>query len=128
MKIRALLVPFLAALLCVTLASGCGEEKYTGPVEVAEAELASTLTDTFAAGPQAAADMARDALAQFDKEKFTEATAIVQALCARQDISAEQRNVASRCLMTMNKVMRRVVEEKGDRKMEQYLRNRSANK
>ncbi len=112
--------------LLVSLAVGCGEEGYTGPEAISPSEVTPLMQSAFQDASDEAKEMADKAVALFEEEKLIEANAQFQALCARRDLSEAQLQTASRCLITMGDEMRRAVEEKKDKKMEQYMRVRRA--
>ncbi len=120
-----LLLFFLIATLLMT---GCGEEKYTGPESVSPEEVNTVMNESFADASEEIKKIVQDMLISYSKSDFTKASAITQALLSRTDITDSQRQMASRCLMTVNDEMKRAMEEKGDRKAEQYLRHMNANK
>ena len=116
-------------LLVVSLfMSGCGEEKYTGPESVSPGEVNTVMNESFADASEDVKKVVQDMLVSYSKSDFTKASAIVQALLSRKDITDSQRQMASRCLMTVNDEMQRAIAEKGDRKAEQYLRHLNATK
>ncbi len=116
-------------LLVVSLIiSGCGEEKYTGPESVSPGEVNTVMNESFADASEDVKKVVQDMLVSYSKSDFTKASAIVQALLTRKDITDSQRQMASRCLMTVNDEMQRAIAEKGDRKAEQYLRHLIATK
>ncbi len=116
-------------LLVVSLIiSGCGEEKYTGPESVSPGEVNTVMNESFADASEDVKKVVQDMLVSYSKSDFTKASAIVQALLTRKDITDSQRQMASRCLMTVNDEMQRAIAEKGDRKAEQYLRHLNATK
>ena len=116
-------------LLVVSLfMSGCGEEKYTGPESVSPGEVNTVMNESFADASEDVKKVVQDMLVSYSKSDFTKASAIVQALLTRKDITDSQRQMASRCLMTVNDEMQRAIAEKGDRKAEQYLRHLNTTK
>ena len=118
----------LFLLVLSLLISGCGEEKYTGPESVNSDQVNTVMNESFADASEDVKKVVQDLLVSYSKNEFTKASAIMQALLTRTDITDSQRQMASRCLMTINDEMKRAIAEKGDRKAEQYLRHLNANK
>jgi hypothetical protein len=118
----------LLLLVLPLLISGCGEEKYTGPESVNPDQVNTVMNESFADASEDAKKAVQDLLVSYSKNEFTKASAIMQALLSRTDITDSQRQMASRCLMTINDEMKRAIAEKGDRKAEEYLRRLNANK
>jgi predicted small lipoprotein YifL len=115
-------------ILTILFLTACGEEKYTGPESVGPEEVNTVMNEAFADASDDVKKVVKDMLVSYGKGEFTKASAIVQALLSRTDITDSQRQMASRCLMTVNDEMQRAIAEKGDRKAEQYLRHLNANK
>ena len=75
-------------LLVVSLfMSGCGEEKYTGPESVSPGEVNTVMNESFADASEDVKKVVQDMLVSYSKSDFTKASAIVQALLTRKDIS-----------------------------------------
>jgi hypothetical protein len=64
----------------------------------------------------------------YSKQDFIKSSSIIQALCARSDLTDTERQTASRCLMTVNDELQRAASEKGDKRAEQLLRQRMMTK
>jgi len=118
----------ILVILTLLFLTACGEEKYTGPESVGPEEVNTVMNETFADASDEVKKVVQDMLVSYSKSEFTKASAILQALLSRTDITDSQRQMASRCLMTVNDEMQRAIAEKGDRKAEQYLRHLNANK
>ena len=118
----------LLVILTALLMTGCGEEKYTGPESVGPTEVNTVMNEAFADASDDVKKIVQDMLVSSSKSEFPKASAITQALLSRKDITDSQRQMASRCLMTVNDEMQRAIAEKGDRKAEQYLKHLNANK
>lgn len=118
----------LALILAVVFLTACGEEKYTGPESVSPEQVNTVMNEAFADASDDVKKVVQDMLVSYSKSEFTKASAILQALLSRTDMTDSQRQMASRCLMTVNDEMQRAIAEKGDRKAEEYLRHLNANK
>ena len=118
----------ILVILTLLFLTACGEEKYTGPESVGPEEVNTVMNEAFADASDEVKKVVQDMLVSYSKSEFTKASAILQALLSRTDITDSQRQMASRCLMTVNDEMQRAIAEKGDRKAEQYLRHLNANK
>ena len=127
MKDKFIVSAWLLLAVC-WLASGCGEEKYTGPESVEPSQVNEVINNAFADASEEVKNVVQETVSSYAKGDFTKSSSILQALLSRKDITDEQRQTGSRCLMTVNDEMQRSIQEKGDRKAEQYLKYRNATK
>lgn len=109
----------LCAALLVGAAAGCGRNQ--APAPLSSAELKTTVTGAFKDAKPEVRKLADMALESFQKKNFPEASAQVQAICSVPDLSAAQRTVATRFLMSINTELQTAVSQ-GDAAAESALK------
>lgn len=123
-RFSILVSPFLLSALLV----GCGGEQATQiPDPLGLSEAPSTLEEAFAKAPEDARAEAFEASALIKGGDYSMALVVLQKLCARPELTGDQRNLATRSLLTAQQEVAKAAEQ-GNEESKKLLRYRQSNK
>lgn len=122
---RIFLFPSLAlALLFV----GCGgEQQSQAPEALSVSEAPSTLEQAFAKAPEEVRTEAMEASRLMTGGDYSMALVILQKLCARTELTGDQRTLATRSMLTAQQQVAAAA-ERGDEESKKLLKYRSMTK
>ena len=119
MNIRALSLPLAAAIGLALASFGC---KQSGPPEPLPAEQAPTeLTQAFTKARPELKDLASRASAALQGNRYPEASAILVELSHTPDLGATEREMVTRSMLTVNRLLQEA-QAKGDPQAAEHLR------
>ena len=105
--------------LIAILAGGCSGE-VAPPKPIAVEQAPSTLGEAFKTAKPEAKKLADDAVAALGAKDYTKALFALQSLSSRSDLTPEQRDIASRSMLAVNKALAEQANS-GDQQAQQTL-------
>jgi hypothetical protein len=123
MRIRftRLLTALLPALLLAFLVAGCDKNKAPQPLSLDQ--IPAAMNQAFAKAPTERKELVERALSALQNKEFTKALMVVEGLCAVPDLTSEQRETASRALLTLNHELQAAA-QRGDKSAAEFQRLR----
>jgi len=117
----------LAALLSAFV-TGCGGEPESGaPEALTVSEAPTTLEQAFAQAPAEVRAEALEASRLITEGDYSLALVVLQRLCARPELTGDQRNLATRSMLTAQQETAKAA-ERGDEESRKLLKYRSMTK
>ena len=97
------------------------------PEALTAAEVPAAVREAFSEAPPEIKQLAEQAVASFEAKNFPKALGDFQQLTSRPDLTKKQRDLASRCLLTVNQSLQDA-QAAGDKEAEKVLRFRQLTK
>lgn len=119
-------VPCLSLMLALAASPGCGRGG-DEPELLAIEQVPSTVEDAFKDAPTELKDSASEVVTAIQGKDESKALLDLQALFARPDLNPEQREAASRSMISLNQKLRAAA-EKGDQRAAEALQTYRARK
>ncbi len=110
------------------LVTGCGGEKQSqAPEALTVSEAPTTLEQAFAQAPEEVRSEALEASRLISGGDYSMALVVLQKLCARPELTGDQRTLATRSMLTAQQEVAKAA-ERGDEESKKLLRYRSMTK
>jgi hypothetical protein len=121
-------LPALFALLAAVLGAGCGgSQESQAPLPLETAQAPATLEEAFAQAPADARAEALEAASLMKAGDYSLALVVLQNLCARPELTGDQRTLATRSLLTAQQEVAKAADS-GNEDARKLLRYRSLTK
>ena len=125
MAIKSILTS--AALLPVLLLSlffaGCEKNKPPQPLSLDQ--IPAAMNQAFAKAPAERKELVERAVSALQNKEISKALMVVEGLCAVPDLTSEQREAASRTLLTLNQELQAAA-QRGDKSAAEFQRLRQS--
>lgn len=119
---------WLSVLVASIFTTGCGNEQEPQvPEALTLAETPTTLEQAFAQAPEESRAEALEASRLITEGDYSLALVVLQKLCARPELTGDQRTLATRSMLTAQQEVAKAA-ERGDEESKRLLRYRSMTK
>ncbi len=117
-----------STLVLAVLVVGCGREQEPQvPEALGVGEAPATLEEAFGKAPEDVRSEAFEASALIKGGDYSMALVVLQKLCARPELTGDQRTLATRSMLTAQQEVNKAA-ERGDEESKKLLKYRSMNK
>jgi len=113
----------LPGLLLALAVAGCEKNKAPQPLAVDQIPVA--MNQAFAKASTERKELVERAVSALQNKELSKALMVVEGLCAVPDLTLEQRETASRALLTLNQELQAAA-QKGDKAAAQFQRLRQS--
>ena len=122
-KSNFLRTALLPALLLSLFLAGCEKNKPPQPLSVDQ--IPAAMNQAFAKAPAERKELVERAVSALQNKELSKALMVVEGLCAVPDLTPEQRETASRALLTLNQELQAAAQG-GDKAAAEFQRLRQS--
>ena len=125
MAIKSILTftALLPVLLLSLFFAGCEKNKPPQPLSVDQ--IPAAMNQAFAKAPAERKELVERAVSALQNKEISKALMVVEGLCAVPDLTSEQRETASRTLLTLNQELQAAA-QRGDKSAAEFQRLRQS--
>ena len=125
MAIKSILTStaLLPVLLLSLFFAGCEENKPPQPLSLDQ--IPAAMNQAFAKAPAERKELVDRAVSALQNKEISKALMVVEGLCAVPDLTSEQRETASRTLLTLNQELQAAA-QRGDKSAAEFQRLRQS--
>jgi len=125
MAIKSILTStaLLPVLLLSLFFAGCEKNKPPQPLSVDQ--IPAAMNQAFAKAPAERKELVERAVSALQNKEISKALMVVEGLCAVPDLTSEQRETASRTLLTLNQELQAAA-QRGDKSAAEFQRLRQS--
>ena len=122
-KTTSFLRAVVPGLLLALAMAGC--EKNTAPQPLAIDQIPAAMNQAFAKASTERKELVDRAVSALQSKELSKALMVVEGLCAVPDLTSEQRETASRALLTLNQELQAAA-QRGDKAAAEFQRLRQS--
>lgn len=123
LKTTSFLRVIVSGLLLALAMAGC--EKNTPPQPLAVDQIPAAMNQAFAKSSAERKELVDRAVSALQNKELSKALMVVEGLCAVPDLTSEQRETASRALLTLNQELQAAA-QRGDKAAAEFQRLRQS--